>query len=232
MAFSETIKNKAMVACCRRCCICHKFCGNNIEIHHIKARADGGEDTYENAIPLCFDCHAIVRQYDAKHPKGTRFTEKELKMHRDAWYQKMRELEVDKEPEPLRLHHQKDFQNIMLIKVNEGNDLIQYIEMAQGMVFSQEAKTKEEVELISNFIQYISDLMEYDLLDEASDKIMEAYNLSEKIDKLDNAGFWIFTNVEKQRLTGGKIKGEEVVPVLIIRIVRKDNKDIIKVEKN
>lgn len=55
MAFSESIKNKAMVSCGRKCCICHKFCGNNMEIHHIKAKADGGEDTFENAIPLCFD---------------------------------------------------------------------------------------------------------------------------------------------------------------------------------
>lgn len=40
-----------------------------MEIHHIKAKGDGGEDTFENAIPLCFDCNAIVRQYDPKHPK-------------------------------------------------------------------------------------------------------------------------------------------------------------------
>lgn len=42
MAFSEEIKIKAMVACGRCCCICHKFCGNNMEVHHIKARSDGG----------------------------------------------------------------------------------------------------------------------------------------------------------------------------------------------
>ena len=41
MAFSEDIKIKTMVACVRRCCVCHKFCGNNMEVHHIKARADG-----------------------------------------------------------------------------------------------------------------------------------------------------------------------------------------------
>ena len=75
-----------MVACGRRCCICHKFCGNNMDVHHIRARADGGTDTYDNAIPLCFDCHAEVRQYDPKHPKGIRFTEKELIQHRDNWY--------------------------------------------------------------------------------------------------------------------------------------------------
>lgn len=91
MAFSEEIKTKVMVLCGRRCCVCHKFCGNNMEVHHIKAHADGGDDTLENAIPLCFDCHAIVRQYDPKHPKGVRFSEKELVQHRDAWYEHIKQ---------------------------------------------------------------------------------------------------------------------------------------------
>ncbi len=60
-----------------------------MEVHHIKAHAEGGEDSFENAIPLCFDCHAIVRQYDPKHPKGIKFTDKELIMHRDLWYNKV-----------------------------------------------------------------------------------------------------------------------------------------------
>lgn len=59
-----------------------------MEVHHIKAHADGGNDTFDNAIPLCFDCHAEVRQYDSKHPKGIKFSEKELIQHRDNWYQK------------------------------------------------------------------------------------------------------------------------------------------------
>lgn len=201
-----------------------------MEIHHIKARADGGEDTFENAIPLCFDCHAIVRQYDPKHPKGIKFTESELKMHRDKWYQQMQNSENNKEPEPLRLHHQKEHQNIMLIKVNDGNDLIGYIEMAQGIIFSQDAKTRDEVNLISEFVQYIKDLMDYDLLDEPCDKIMSTYNLSEQLNALDDVGFWVFTNIEKQRLTGGNIKKEEIIPVLILRIVRKNSTEIIKVD--
>lgn len=55
MAFDEAVKRKAMVACGRKCCICHKFCGNNMEVHHIKAHADGGDDIFDNAIPLLCD---------------------------------------------------------------------------------------------------------------------------------------------------------------------------------
>ncbi len=89
MSFSADIKDRVLVATGRCCAICHKFAGNNIELHHIKHRADGGEDTFENAIPLCFDCHAEVGQYDPKHPKGTKYSENELRLHRDAWYEKV-----------------------------------------------------------------------------------------------------------------------------------------------
>lgn len=51
MAFSEDVEIKAMVACGRCCCICHKFCGNNMEVYHIKAQADGDDNSFENAMP-------------------------------------------------------------------------------------------------------------------------------------------------------------------------------------
>lgn len=88
MAFSQQIKEQVLVACGRHCAICHKFCGIKIELHHIKLLSEGGEDSPENCIPLCFDCHADMRSYDHKHPKGTRYSEKELRMHRDNWYEK------------------------------------------------------------------------------------------------------------------------------------------------
>lgn len=70
----------------RCCCICHKPCGVNIELHHIKQEADGGKSTLDNCIPLCFDHHADVKHYDPRHPKGNKFSETELQMHRDKWF--------------------------------------------------------------------------------------------------------------------------------------------------
>jgi hypothetical protein len=57
MAFPPEVAEQALLACARYCCLCHKFCGNKIETHHI---VQGGGDTFENCIPLCFDCHAEV----------------------------------------------------------------------------------------------------------------------------------------------------------------------------
>jgi hypothetical protein len=68
---------------------CHKFCGTKIELHHIVPEHEGGLSTLDNAIPLCFDCHADVQHYNAQHPRGRKFTGSELRAHRDAWYAKV-----------------------------------------------------------------------------------------------------------------------------------------------
>ena len=235
MAFSEEIKNKAMIACGRCCCVCHKFCGNNMEVHHIKARAEGGQDIYENAIPLCFDCHAEVRQYDPKHPKGIKFTEKELIMHRDEWYRKVKQgvKENDKQEriEPLKMLHQKDYQNIMLHKIDEGKQLISYIDGTCGINYDEETQTLEEVKLVGEFVQYVKEIMDFDdLIDEPYDRIMSGFNLTQSIKELDDAGFWVFAGKENQKLVGG-IGDPTLFPVLIMRIVRKESSEIIKMDR-
>lgn len=86
MSFSEKVQAEALAACGRCCCICHKFCGTKIALHHIKQKAYGGDDTFENCIPLCLDCHEDMGKADPKHATGKHYTERELIMHRDNWY--------------------------------------------------------------------------------------------------------------------------------------------------
>jgi hypothetical protein len=61
-----------------------------MELNHIVQASSGGEWTLDNAIPLCFDCHAEVGHYNVQHPRGSKFTPTELKRHRDNWYSKVR----------------------------------------------------------------------------------------------------------------------------------------------
>ena len=206
-----------------------------MEVHHIKARAEGGQDIYENAIPLCFDCHAEVRQYDPKHPKGIKFTEKELIMHRDEWYRKVKqgvkENEKKERIEPLKILHQKDYQNIKLHKIDERKQLISYIDGTCGINYDEEAQTLEEVKLVGEFVQYVKEIMDFDdLIDEPYDRIMSGFNLTQSIKELDDAGFWVFAGKENQKLVGG-IGNPTLFPVLIMRIVRKDSSEIIKMDR-
>jgi hypothetical protein len=90
MSFSPLVAETVLVDCGRHCSICHKFCGTKIELHHIIPKDEDGDDTHENCIPLCFDCHAEVKAYNSKHPKGKKYTASELKAHRDRWYEKVK----------------------------------------------------------------------------------------------------------------------------------------------
>jgi len=56
-----------------------------MEVDHIVPKAEGGTDEYDNAIAVCFDCHAEIHHYNPAHPKGRRFRPNELKAHRDQW---------------------------------------------------------------------------------------------------------------------------------------------------
>jgi hypothetical protein len=85
--FSEEIKIKVLLWSYRHCCLCGKQCGTKIEVHHIVPKSKGGTGDPDNAIPLCFDCHAEVAAYQCEHPTGTKFSKKELKARREQIYE-------------------------------------------------------------------------------------------------------------------------------------------------
>ena len=64
-----------------------------------------------------------------------------------------------------------------------------------------------------------------DFLIEPYDRVMTAYNLSENLKELDDAGFWVFVGKENRKVTGG-VGSPEMFPVLIVRIVRKNSNEI------
>ena len=83
MSFSVNTVENLLVACGRRCCVCREMKGVKIEVHHIVPKGEGGDDTPDNAITLCFDCHAEIGHYNVKHPRGRKYTPHELRRHRD-----------------------------------------------------------------------------------------------------------------------------------------------------
>jgi hypothetical protein len=85
MAFIRDEVSELLSQCHRRCCICHRFCGVKIETDHITPVESGGSDDIENAIPVCFECHAEIHSYNDKHPRGRKFHPQELRSHKDQW---------------------------------------------------------------------------------------------------------------------------------------------------
>jgi hypothetical protein len=85
LAFNRNEVEELLKKCHRRCCICHRFCGVKMETDHINPKAESGDDSIDNAIPLCFDCHAEIHSYNDKHARGRKYTPGELRGHRDQW---------------------------------------------------------------------------------------------------------------------------------------------------
>lgn len=83
--FNRKEVSELLAKCHRRCCICHRFCGTKIETDHIDQIAEGGGGNIENAIPVCFECHAEIHSYNIKHPRGRKFQPEELREHKKQW---------------------------------------------------------------------------------------------------------------------------------------------------
>jgi hypothetical protein len=83
--FKKKEKIQRLLWCDRHCCLCEKPCGIDIEIAHIGKPDDNNID---NAIPVCYDCHAKMDMYNKLHPKGTKFKIEEIKMRREQIYDK------------------------------------------------------------------------------------------------------------------------------------------------
>ena len=86
MPFNQKIKEDVLVKSRRCCCICHRFAGRKIDVHHIKQESQGGENEITNAIALCLECHSEAGHYNPKHPIGNKYSPDELARHRDEWW--------------------------------------------------------------------------------------------------------------------------------------------------
>jgi hypothetical protein len=89
MPFSEAIKELALLACKRRCCLCEEHVHTLVECHHIVQEADGGDNSFDNCIPLCLNCHGRVLSYNQQHPIGNKYRPNELKKRRNNFYAQM-----------------------------------------------------------------------------------------------------------------------------------------------
>jgi hypothetical protein len=56
-----------------------------METDHIKPKSEGGTDDIDNAIPVCFECHAEIHSYNIQHPRGRKFRSEELHEHKKQW---------------------------------------------------------------------------------------------------------------------------------------------------
>jgi len=83
--FRSTDKIQRLIWCDRHCCLCEKRCGLDIELAHI---GENDDNRIDNAIPVCYDCHAKMGMYNSAHPRGTKLTVREIKQIREQVYER------------------------------------------------------------------------------------------------------------------------------------------------
>lgn len=97
MAFSEKVKKEARKLCDGKCVMCKKEIA--LEIHHIIPQEENGNDTLDNAAPLCANCHEIYGGNPTKR--------KLIRDLRDNWYERVKEASNNIE-ELVQLHENPD----------------------------------------------------------------------------------------------------------------------------
>lgn len=76
MPFDEQTKLSVKKKSQFSCCLCHAL---YVEVHHIVPQAEGGQDTEDNAAPLCPSCHETY----GGNPDKRKF----IREARDFWYE-------------------------------------------------------------------------------------------------------------------------------------------------
>jgi hypothetical protein len=94
MGFPQSVREEALLACKRHCAWCEQSQGITIECHHIVPQSEGGDDSFDNCIPLCLNCHGKVGSYNSKHPRGTKISPNELKKRRDMLYEMVKRNQI------------------------------------------------------------------------------------------------------------------------------------------
>lgn len=86
MSIPTSVANQLLVDCMHRCCKCRRA---YVQIHHIEYISDNGDDSYENLIPLCPNCHTEVHTLQAAQGAPgvsvRAITPEQLKIYKQNW---------------------------------------------------------------------------------------------------------------------------------------------------
>jgi len=84
--FSDEDCIRVLLWCGRHCCLCERLSGVGIEVAHLPGKESSSD--IEDAMPLCFQCHAEIGHYNKMHPRGKSYRIEELKARRNQVYDK------------------------------------------------------------------------------------------------------------------------------------------------
>lgn len=180
-------------------------------------------DHYDNLILLCRVHHKIVDDQENTFTSNKLY---EIKKKHEEWVN--RNLNSSFKTNKLAIKRIKNNIPQFLVKFNTGRELLNILIGACAFDFDHdELKSEEEVDIISSFSQNTQEIGDFGLELDSSDKVKITYDLSNDIRELDSYGFWVFGGREIKKLESDKETSDW--PIAIIRVFRKTNPEILKV---
>jgi len=182
-------------------------------------------DSCDNMILLCRTHHKMV---DDQSATFTTNILRQMKSNHEVWVSQ--KLAENQQPPPVRIRRVKQNIPSFLFRLTTGKEVLDLVTNAMGYSFDhEELKSQEEVDLVGGFLQVVQDWGDLSADLEASDRVQIAHNLTKSLQELEELGFFVFGGREVRLLEGGIQPEPSNWPIAILRVLRKDNQQIIEV---
>lgn len=179
-------------------------------------------DSYNNLLLLCRVHH---KQVDDQVTTFTADILHKIKMNHEKWVSEKLSSD-DAKQKPVGIKRIKENIPEYLIRLTTGRELLSLIDGTFALAHDHdELQNVDEVELVSNFFQQVSDYADLSSEWEPSDKVRISFALTQLLEELEQVDLLVFGAQEIQVLEGGT-EPPEYWSVAIIQIRRKMNKSI------
>jgi hypothetical protein len=206
------------------------------ECHIISAQPNGPRhdpsfpkqkfNSYENLILLCRIHHKMV---DDQEDTFTARVLGQLKSNHESW---ISERLTNRQPaKPLKLRRIRQNIPSYLARLTTGKEVLDLVLGACAFSIDyDELNSQQEVDLVGQFLQDVSDWSDISDELEPSARVSAAYSLTQLLKDLEEKGFCVFGAREVRLLEGGIPAGPSDWPIAIIHVLRKENSTIIHLD--
>ncbi|MFZ2655453.1 MAG: hypothetical protein WAX69_11045 [Victivallales bacterium] len=205
---------------------CHIISATEKGPRHDPTSPEDQLDAYENLVLLCRIHHKMV---DDQEETYTTDILRQMKSNHEVWVaQKLSD--NPHIPKPLKLRRVKHNIPSFLSRLTSGKQVLDLV--TGSLAFSMdhdELGSEYEVALVGDFLQTARDWGDIGNDLEPADRVSTAFSLTKSLQKLEEAGFFVFGGREIQLLEGGFQTEASNWPIFILKVLRKDNDEIISV---
>ncbi|MCF8144487.1 MAG: hypothetical protein K9N21_11270 [Deltaproteobacteria bacterium] len=152
----------------------------------------------------------------------------QLKQTHEQWVEA--KLASDEEPKPLRFRKTKEKTAAFLTRLDNGKEVLNIVEGSCAASYDHdELLTEQEVEQVGEFLEVVQGWGDIGRELGPARRTETTFRLSQGIKELNDLGFLVFGAREVHEMTGGYLNGVTDWPVSIIRVLRKDNPEIMAI---